>query len=381
MTRQHPCLSRFAFVLTLALALSAGAGSWTPAAAQSPGFPRIPVWSYPYAFQDDAAYHELHSVLCPGSLPERADSLRAEPRTVSVRFLRDRNAEARADFGGYRIYRVTNTPDSTRMELIRRFSRNKGDDITWFFSKVDTLDPTHPFKCGTQVVNDSVVTFVDPDSNGHYVKVCRFRNDTTGVCNSRGDSVFVLAKPPGPHDGFPVYYSITYEKRNSPAEGTFEDLYVAGRDTADNYARCGTRGDPATCPIININHKLLNLARPTFVSPAGDPIREPTGGPTADLEQVRVVPNPFRAQEEWDRPGGHEIHFINLPTRATIKIFTVAGDLVAQLDHTDTVRDFERWNLKNGDGKDVASGIYVYRIESTVKSLPFSFQNRFIVIR
>ncbi len=90
-----------------------------------------------------------------------------------------------------------------------------------------------------------------------------------------------------------------------------------------------------------------------------------------------VVPNPYRARSEWDSPTGHELHFINLPVEARIRIYTVAGDLVAELHHTDRVHDFERWNLKNGDGRDVTSGIYMYRVEAS----SFSFQDRFIVIR
>src|SRR5207249_2039837 len=100
-------------------------------------------------------------------------------------------------------------------------------------------------------------------------------------------------------------------------------------------------------------------------------------GPTQNLERVVVVPNPFRATAEWDTPTGHEVHFINLPQEARIRIFTVAGDLVAELHHSDRVRDFERWDLKNDDGHDVASGIYMFRVEAS----SFSFQDRFIVIR
>ena len=104
---------------------------------------------------------------------------------------------------------------------------------------------------------------------------------------------------------------------------------------------------------------------------------EPTAGPTENLQTVAVVPNPFRARESWDRPDGNEVHFINLPPKARIRVYTVAGDLVRDLSHDDSVRDFERWDLKNADGKDVASGIYMYRIESG----SFTAQNRFIVIR
>ena len=104
---------------------------------------------------------------------------------------------------------------------------------------------------------------------------------------------------------------------------------------------------------------------------------EPTGGPTANLETVRVVPNPYRGAEVWDQPGVSELHFINVPNRATIKIYTVAGDLVKQIEHDDPVRDFARWDLKSGAGKDIASGIYIYRVEAGA----FRFQNRFVVIR
>jgi hypothetical protein len=120
------------------------------------------------------------------------------------------------------------------------------------------------------------------------------------------------------------------------------------------------------CP--NLNNKARNmLATPVY----------PTGGPTANLERIGVVPNPFRRREPWDPPGANEIHFINLPQRAKIRIYTVAGDLVATLEHNDAVEDFARWNLRNSDGREVASGIYIYRVESG----SFSFQDRFIVVR
>lgn len=337
-----------------ALALLAGAAVAPGARAQTSAFPRIATWSFAGGFCEG----------CPDSIVER-------PRTVTLRFLRDRRGEARRDFGGYRIYRVTLNPDTTRMVLIRRFSVNPGDNFAWYFSRVDTLDPGLPFKKNGVVVHDSVITFVDPDSNGHYQKVCR-RVDSQGRCLSRGDSIFVLVPPPGPHDGIPTYYSITYEARNAGQDAAYEDLYVPGPDVFDDYARCGTPGDPNTCPTINLNHKALNI------TPApGQPAVEPTGGPTPDLESVHVVPNPYRGGEVWDQPGDNEIHFTNLPAGARIRIFTVAGDLVREIEHSDPVRDFERWDLRNARGESVISGIYVYRIESGT----FSHQSRFVVIR
>lgn len=357
--------------LLLALAFTAGAGLWSPLEAQIPtGFPRIPVWSFPGAYQDSSL---IRPNRCIGAFQgPLADSIAQRPRTVTVRFLRDRKAEARSDFGGYRVYRMTNLPDTTTAVLIRRFSRQTGDERLWNFSVVDTS--TLQFRCGGQVVHDSVVTFIDADSVGSFQKVCRVL-DRFGRCLSIGDSVLRLVPPPGPHNGVRTWYAITYEGRNR-AENNYQDLYVRGRDVFDDFARCTTPGDTATCPIINVNHKALNVSNGTPANPFVQAV-EPTPGPSSNVELVRVVPNPYRAQEAWDQPGGHEVHFINLPPRAKIRIYTVSGDLVAEIDHNDTVRDFARWDLKNESGRDVASGIYMYRVETD----QFSVQNRFVVIR
>jgi len=343
-------------------------------------FPRIHVWSFAGGFVDLTAQY-IGTSVCAGLLPPAPDSSSTRPRTLTVRFLRDRRIEARPDFGGYRIYRVIQNADTTRMELIRRYSRQRGDFLGWYMSVVDTTDPTLPFKCGGELAHDSIATFVDPDSNGHYEKFC------PQLLNNRcvKDSVFRLVAPAGPHDGIPTFYAITIEAKNVGSAGTYEDLYVPGPDpdTRNNFELCSVPNDPSTCPRLNLNDKDANLT-----PVAGGARIEPTGGPTPDLETILVVPNPYRAAEVWDQPGVHEVHFINLPEKATIKIYTIAGDLVAQLEHNDTVRDFEPWNLKNGKGNDVASGIYIYRVESPKCDTcvppvvaPFSLQNRMVVIR
>ena len=322
-------------VTVLALALVAGAATMTVAEAQS-AFPDIALWSFPGAYQAG-----------PDSILER-------PRTITLRWVRDPAAEARPDFGGYRIYRVINAPDTARMVLIRRFSLNIGDSLLmWHFPRINASTPA----------SGRIVTFLDPDSSGSFFKVCR-QLDSLGRCASPGDSILKIVPPPGPHDGFRTWYAITYEARNVIARD-YQDLFIP--DTLDSFARCGvTRTDRDSCP--NLNHKGRNVTSAAV---------EPTSGPLVNLQRVAVVPNPFRAAEAWDLATANEVHFINLPAQARIRIFTAAGDLVADLQHSDPVRDFERWDLKNGAGAAVSSGIYVYRVESG----SFSFQNRFVVIR
>lgn len=330
-----------------------------PAAAQS-DYPNIPAWSFVGAWKPGAG----------------SDTVVARPRTLTLRWLRDPVAEARSDFGGYRIYRATSFGDTSTMVLLRRYSKQDVDQpYTWHFPPIDAGNPDLSLR---------VATFIDPDSAGRFVKVCRLRSpqsDPEGACISLGDSVFLLVPPPGPHDGFRTWYSVTYEARNIKSTD-FLDQSIP--DTLDNFARCGVTANRDSCP--NLNHKAANISndvwqpRPASADPDSHffarPV-EPTRGPTANLAQAGVVPNPYRASETWNPAGGHELHFINLPSRATIRIYTLSGDLVRELEHADTVRDYEAWDIKNDAGRDVVSGIYLYRVEAD----GFSFQGRFVIIR
>ena len=350
----------------LALVVLMGlAAAVRPAAAQS-DFPNIPAWSFVGAWKPGAG----------------GDTIVARPRTLTLRWLRDPVAEARTDFGGYRIYRATSVGDTTTMVLLRRFSKQDADRqvlngpyLLWHFPPIDAGNPDLSLR---------VATFIDPDSAGRFVKVCRLRspqNDPDGACISRGDSVLLLVPPPGPHDGFRTWYSVTYEARNIQS-ADFLDMSIP--DTLDNFARCRGTTDPDSCP--NLNHKAANISNDVWQprTASADPDShffarpvEATRGPTANLAQAGVVPNPYRASESWNPAGGHELHFINLPTRATIRIYTLSGDLIRELQHADTIRDYEAWDLKNDSGRDVVSGIYLYRVEAD----GFNFQSRFVVIR
>ncbi len=105
----------------------------------------------------------------------------------------------------------------------------------------------------------------------------------------------------------------------------------------------------------------------------------------ASGNEVWVVPNPFRANADWDRPRtlGDEltrhIDFMGLPrARVTIKIWTVAGDLVAQLDHDGSGGDGQAaWDLVSRNGQDVASGVYLFTVESALGHQT----GRFVVVR
>jgi hypothetical protein len=295
-------------------------------------------------------------------------------RKVTLRWLRDRAAEARPDFGGYRIYRQTSVRDTTNMELVRRFAlmgRTPQDTLpngqpnTSTYSRRDSLLWYFPD-------DQDTLQFVDPDSAGALVKVCR--EYVNGICDSPGDSVFVLLPPgqpigrpdlpaAGPHEGFALYYTIVAGVLDQTRREV-ADMFVP--DTLDAYARCGTPGVPNSCP--NLNGKATNLMdEPVFVSGPAQP----------NVESVVVVPNPYRGSERWNQAGEQRVQFQNLPARATIRVFTIGGDLVRVLEHDDPLSGNADWDLKNADGRDVTSGIYLFHVQADTG---FETKGNFVVI-
>ncbi len=91
-------------------------------------------------------------------------------------------------------------------------------------------------------------------------------------------------------------------------------------------------------------------------------------------KDVYVVPNPFKQHSGLTGQGErNRIEFLGLPGSATIKIYTVAGDLVKQIEHDDgsgsaswgsnTKLDYQLTDWALG----VAPGVYVFLVQSRVE--------------
>ncbi len=83
----------------------------------------------------------------------------------------------------------------------------------------------------------------------------------------------------------------------------------------------------------------------------------------ADVGSVNVFPNPYYAvnSEELNKYQRF-VTFSHLPVRATIRIFNLAGVMVRRIDK-ESSSQFERWDLANGSGLPVGSGLYIAHIE------------------
>ncbi len=90
------------------------------------------------------------------------------------------------------------------------------------------------------------------------------------------------------------------------------------------------------------------------------------------LSKILVVPNPFKQQSGF--LGSDEkkrLAFVNIPEKCTIRIYTLALDLVRTIEHTEG--GVQTWGSSSGKdymmtdfGQNVMPGLYIYHVESHV---------------
>lgn len=135
---------------------------------------------------------------------------------------------------------------------------------------------------------------------------------------------------------------------------------------------------------------------------AGDPVNNVESLESSRLQNARrvipgtpattmtaepgVYPNPYYANAQWDGSGERlrKIYFYNLPPRAEIRIYTMAGDLVRTLRHdaatysggdtewfnrfTDGTQKMaggeHAWDLITDNDQAIATGLYLFTVEN-----------------
>ncbi len=97
-----------------------------------------------------------------------------------------------------------------------------------------------------------------------------------------------------------------------------------------------------------------------------------------DLEDVYVVPNPYRAGSTFNSVYDDEtVYFRGLPNECDISIYTVTGKLVDRFNHNNSSTGQYAWHLENSSGEKIAPGLYIYHVESDGNS----FAGKFSVVR
>jgi hypothetical protein len=88
-------------------------------------------------------------------------------------------------------------------------------------------------------------------------------------------------------------------------------------------------------------------------------------------QEPYVVPNPYIGSASFEPRrfaesgrGDRRIEFRAVPLNATIRIYTVRGDLVQTLRQSGSMEGFVAWNVRTRDNLDLAPGLYIYQVEA-----------------
>jgi len=83
---------------------------------------------------------------------------------------------------------------------------------------------------------------------------------------------------------------------------------------------------------------------------------------------IYAVPNPLRTgKSALQDPNYHNfpgdvVHFVGLTDDATLRVYTLTGDLVFTAENHDPTTRNIIWDTRNQKGREVASGVYIYHV-------------------
>jgi hypothetical protein len=124
-------------------------------------------------------------------------------------------------------------------------------------------------------------------------------------------------------------------------------------DTADtNYSV----GD-----VFRIEGAPLNSANDEFVFNAGGVDVQSAQN---ELSRIKVVPNPYIGHASWETTEGiRKIQFTHLPDVCTIRVYTLAGDLIKTIEHNSGTGT-EDWDMLSENQQGIVTGVYFYHVQS-----------------
>ncbi len=184
-------------------------------------------------------------------------------------------------------------------------------------------------------VIDTVRMFMkanDPNLNKNWDQ-----NTTTG----RWDDIYVYLKAGN------VY--------NEPLPATSGS--ISNTDIALKFSFVGSK--PATGTVIKIEgwKGLGDFDKFTIVPTA--PTKNDATLASSNMDKISVFPNPYFGANSLERDKYQRfVTFTNLPQKATIRIFSLSGVFIQRIEK-DNSDQYVRWDLRNGDGLPIASGVYI----------------------
>jgi hypothetical protein len=182
-----------------------------------------------------------------------------------------------------------------------------------------------------------------------------------------GEIIFILDPDrPGTSN---TTYQITFNRKIDTVV-TKVDTNINGRDTSfmrTSYVDKTILPTDGDVFLVFSTKSFANGDKYHFTSKAGYLDNNQAKG---QLDKVYVVPNPYVVFGEGEQPdpdptrrGEKRLEFRNLPNKCTIRIYTITGEKIREIQKND-MNGYATWNLLTSEGQSIAYGVYIYHIDA-----------------
>jgi hypothetical protein len=289
--------------------------------------------------------------------------------TKSVALEWDKVAESDPQFAGYKIWKSTQYKKLAWLDEGMRVVDRYEQQMTVGTRPASLYKPVNPkFDAFAKTNSNSTKGTYQPDTWGTWDLIAVIpKASVAGLTPATTTGYNYLYEDKDVIIGFSYWYYISAYK-----EGTFTG---PGGDVTNRIETHSTNRNGAT--------GLWYLTFPFAQTNANYPATNPTllknlGGaqvitsglaPRGNLSKVGVKPNPYKKAALFDNRSqvyDHKLLFYNLPPQCKITILDVSGQIIDVINFTssDPSKGSVFWDMFSKDGIEVASGVYIYVVES-----------------
>ena len=227
------------------------------------------------------------------------------------------------------------------------------------------IDTSTYIQLNTQAYDSKPVNFTitDPQS-GNSIPFAFFERETTFI----GEGAFTSRLSTSTATTYSDEIIFLKENEENGDYSVSWGLKFAKRITDRDETRWPMPGDFIELKFDKPFTSVDTLLFTTPKAPTYDP-----GVAKASLDNIKVVPNPYIVTNEFEPAnyydqgrGDRHLHFINLPSKCTIRIYTLSGQLVKTIEHHVGINERGEaiWDMLTKENMDIGFGVYFYHVDA-----------------
>ena len=310
-----------------------------------------------YAYENNFVIPQLPA------LPDM--NLTITPRqTLSIEW--DNKAELDPQFAGYKIWKSNQVSRKSWLNEGMRLLDRYQEQMDEHENRDAYKKPINPkFDAFSAIALSSSKGVYQPDTWGTWDLLKTIPKSQLAALPKNSTTNYYQVEDSDVKLGFSVWYYVSAYK-----EGTFTG---PGGDTTNRIETHYTNRNGAdglwkgTYPFATINPNFPKTEAGLKAIGAVKTILS-TQAAAGDVANVGVRPNPFKKSALHDnasQPFDHKLLFYNLPPQCKITILDVAGQIIDEINFSDATKGSYFWDMFSKDGIEVASGLYIYLVESS----------------